>query len=53
MDVGVVGDNRLQDYVHAAVVFDVVEGFIDGRLERQKEKFNVSLPHTWTLPASR
>lgn len=51
VDVGIVGDNRLQDYVKAAAFFDVVEGFIDGRLEPQKEKFNVAIPHVWTLPA--
>jgi lipopolysaccharide transport system ATP-binding protein len=52
VDVGIIGDNRLQDYVEAAAFFDVAEGFIDGRLERQKEKFNVAIPHIWTLPAN-
>jgi lipopolysaccharide transport system ATP-binding protein len=50
VDVGIVGDNRLQDYIEAATFFDVAEGFIDERLERQKEKFSVSIPHVWTLP---
>jgi lipopolysaccharide transport system ATP-binding protein len=52
IDVGITGDNRLQDYVKAAAFLDVVEGFIDGRLEPEKEKFSVTLPHVWTLPAN-
>jgi lipopolysaccharide transport system ATP-binding protein len=52
VDVGIVGDNRLQDYVEAATFFEVTEGFIDGRLERHKEKFSVAIPHVWTLPAN-
>jgi lipopolysaccharide transport system ATP-binding protein len=50
VDIGVIGDNRLQDYIEAAIFFDVAEGFIDNRLERHKEKFSVSIPHVWTLP---
>ncbi len=51
VDVGIVGDNRMQDYVEAATFIDVAEGFVDGRLETHKEKFNVCMPHQWTLPA--
>ncbi len=51
VDVGIVGDNRLQDYVEAATFIDVAEGFVDERLETHKEKFNVCMPHQWTLPA--
>lgn len=50
VDVGIVGDNRMQDYVEAATFIDVAEGFIDGRLESQKEKFNVCIPHQWIIP---
>ncbi|NUM46874.1 MAG: ATP-binding cassette domain-containing protein [Anaerolineales bacterium] len=50
VDVGIVGDNRMQDYVEAATFIDVAEGFVDGRLESQKEKFNVCIPHQWILP---
>jgi len=52
VDVGIIGDNRLQDYIEAAAFFDVSEGFIDGRLERHKEKFSVGIPHIWTLPVN-
>ena len=50
VDVGVIGDNRLQDYIEAAAFFDVAEGFIDDRLKHRKGNFSVSIPHTWTLP---
>ena len=54
VDVGIVGDNRLQDYIEAATFIDVADGFVDGRgrIERQKETFNVYIPHVWTLPVN-
>lgn len=50
VDVGVFGDDRLQDYIVAAKFFDVVEGIVNGRLERHKRRFNVCMPHHWILP---
>lgn len=50
MDVSVVGENQLQDHIEAAALFDVTDGFIDGRQERDRKRFNVSIPHRWTLP---
>jgi homopolymeric O-antigen transport system ATP-binding protein len=50
VDVGIVGDNRLQDYIEGAAYLDIAEGFIDERLLRSREKFNLTIPHTWILP---
>ena len=50
IDVGIVGDNLLQDYIEGASYIDIAEGFVGDRLEGQKGKFNVSIPHRWTLP---
>jgi lipopolysaccharide transport system ATP-binding protein len=55
MDVGVVGDNRLQDYIQAAAFFEVAEGHLDGRptkidVKNKRVDFSVYLPHRWRLP---
>jgi lipopolysaccharide transport system ATP-binding protein len=50
MDVSVVGDSRLQDYVEAAAVFDVAEGHVGGRLVQRNKRFSVIMPHRWTVP---
>jgi len=50
VDVAIVGDNRLQDFVEAAAVFEVGDGHIGGRLAQPDGKFSVSLSHRWTLP---
>ena len=50
IDVAIVGDSRLQDFVEAAAVFEVVEGHVRGRPAQPDEKFSVSMPHRWTLP---
>lgn len=51
VDVGIIGDNRLQDYIEAAAIFDVVEGLVEGRpINRRNRNVNVYLPHRWTLP---
>lgn len=50
MDVSLKGDNKLQDFVEAAALFDVGAGLIDGRPLDAGQKFSVSIPHQWTLP---
>jgi lipopolysaccharide transport system ATP-binding protein len=55
MDVGVVGDNRLQDYIQAAAFFEVAEGHLDGRptkidVKNKMVDFRVCMPHRWRLP---
>jgi lipopolysaccharide transport system ATP-binding protein len=52
VDVGIIGDNRMQDYIEAATYIEVAEGFVDGRLEGQKNKFNLTIPHRWIRPES-
>jgi lipopolysaccharide transport system ATP-binding protein len=52
VDVGIVGDNRLQDYLEGVTYLDIAEGFVDERLLRDQDKFNLTIPHTWTLPGS-
>lgn len=53
LDVSVMGDNRLQDYLQAARIFDVVEGQIEGRIAHSDKRFRVSMPHRWTRPPRR
>jgi lipopolysaccharide transport system ATP-binding protein len=53
VDVSIIGDNRLQDFVEAATVFDVSEGHLDGRPTQSSKKFNVLMPHRWVLPTNR
>lgn len=50
IDVAIVGDNKLQDFIEAAAVFEVAEGHIQGRPAPPNEKFSVSMPHRWTVP---
>jgi lipopolysaccharide transport system ATP-binding protein len=50
IDVAIVGDNRLQDFIEAATVFEVGEGHIQGRPAQPDGKFSVSMGHRWTLP---
>ncbi len=51
MDVSIKGDNRLQDFIEAATVFDVREGHIGDRLAEANTRFKVSIPHRWILPS--
>jgi lipopolysaccharide transport system ATP-binding protein len=51
IDVAIVGDGRLQDFVEAAAVFDVADGQVRGRPVSSDGKFSVSLSHRWILPA--
>jgi lipopolysaccharide transport system ATP-binding protein len=50
IDVAIVGDNRLQDFVEAAAVFEVGEGHVRGRQAQSDGKFSVCMSHRWTLP---
>jgi lipopolysaccharide transport system ATP-binding protein len=50
IDVAIIGDNRLQDFVEAAVIIEVGEGQINGRPVQSDGKFSVSMAHRWTLP---
>ena len=51
IDAAVVGDNRLQDFIEAAAVFEVSEGHVRGRPASADGKFSVSMSHRWTLPS--
>lgn len=50
IDVAIVGDKTLQDFIEAAAVFEVAEGHVRGRPAQPDGKFNVSMSHRWTLP---
>jgi lipopolysaccharide transport system ATP-binding protein len=50
MDVAIVGDKQLQDFIEAAAVFEVAEGHVRGRPAQSDEKFSVHMSHRWTLP---
>jgi lipopolysaccharide transport system ATP-binding protein len=50
MDVSIVGDNHLQDFIEAATVFDVGEGCIAGRPLESDQRFSMIMPYRWILP---
>jgi len=50
VDVAIVGDNRLQDFIEAAAVFEVGDGHVRGRPAQPDGKFSVCMSHRWTLP---
>jgi lipopolysaccharide transport system ATP-binding protein len=50
IDVAIVGDNKLQDFIEAATVFEVGDGQVGGRLTQHDGKFSVMMDHRWTLP---
>ena len=50
IDVAIVGDNKLQDFIEAAAVFEVGDGQVGGRLAQHDGKFSVVMDHRWTLP---
>jgi lipopolysaccharide transport system ATP-binding protein len=50
IDVAIVGDNKLQDFIEAAAVFEVGDGQVGGRLAQHDGKFSVMMEHRWTLP---
>lgn len=50
IDVAIVGDNRLQDFIEAAAVFEVGDGHVGGRPAQHDGKSSVTMEHRWTLP---
>ena len=50
VDVAIVGDNRLQDFIEAAAVFEVGDGEVGGRRAQHDGKFSVIMDHRWTIP---
>jgi lipopolysaccharide transport system ATP-binding protein len=50
IDVAIVGDNKLQDFIEAASVFEVGDGQVGGRPAQHDGKFSVIMEHRWTLP---
>jgi lipopolysaccharide transport system ATP-binding protein len=50
VDVAITGDNRLQDFIEAAAVFEVSDGHIGGRPVGPDGKFSVGISHRWILP---
>jgi homopolymeric O-antigen transport system ATP-binding protein len=50
IDVAIVGDNRLQDFIEAAAVFEVGDGQVGGRPAQHDGKFSVVMEHRWTIP---
>jgi len=50
IDVAIVGDNNLQDFIEAAAVFEVGDGHVGGRPVQPDGKFSVSMSHRWILP---
>jgi lipopolysaccharide transport system ATP-binding protein len=50
VDVSIIGDNRLQDFIEAAAVFEVGEGQISGRPVQADGRFSIGISHRWTLP---
>jgi lipopolysaccharide transport system ATP-binding protein len=51
IDVAIVGDNRLQDFIEAAAVFEVGDGQVGGRPAQHDGKFSVVMDHRWTIPS--
>jgi lipopolysaccharide transport system ATP-binding protein len=51
MDTSITGDNRLQDYLEAATVFNVGEGQVGGRPTEANTRFSIYIPHRWILPS--
>ena len=50
IDVAITGDNKLQDFIEAAGIFEVGDGHIGGRPVQPDGKFSISMAHRWTLP---
>ena len=50
IDVAIIGDNRLQDFIEAAAVFEVGDGHVEGRPAQHDGKFSLIMSHRWTLP---
>jgi lipopolysaccharide transport system ATP-binding protein len=50
IDVAIVGDNKLQDFIEGAGVFEVGDGQVGGRTAQHDGKVSVTMKHRWTLP---
>jgi lipopolysaccharide transport system ATP-binding protein len=50
IDVAIVGDNKLQDFIEAAGVLEVGDGQVGGRPAQHDGKASVTMEHRWTLP---
>jgi lipopolysaccharide transport system ATP-binding protein len=50
IDVAIIGDGRLQDFVEAAAVFEVGDGHVGGRPAQSDGKFSACMAHRWILP---
>ncbi len=50
VDIAIIGDGVLQDYMESTTSFNVAEGRVAGRPLLAHKKFRVSVPHRWTLP---
>lgn len=51
VNVSLVGDNVLQDFVEAVTVLEVGAGHLRGRAAKPSKSFRMWMPHSWTLPA--
>jgi lipopolysaccharide transport system ATP-binding protein len=52
IDVAIIGDSHLQDFIEAAAIFEVGDGHIRGRPASTDGKGSVSMPHRWTSPTA-
>ncbi len=52
IDVAIVGDNWLQDFIEAAAVFEVGEGHVRGRPAPPDGRFNIHMSHRWIRPTN-
>src|SRR6185503_13019501 len=50
IDVAIVGDNKLQDFIEGAGVFEVGDGQVGGRTAQHDGKVSVTMKHRWTFP---
>ena len=50
VDLAVIGDNVLQDFIEGAATFDVGEGVLQGRPAVSHKKFRALMPHKWVKP---
>lgn len=50
IDVAIIGDNYLQDFIEAATVIEVSDGHVRSRPTKSDGKFSVSMPHRWIIP---
>jgi lipopolysaccharide transport system ATP-binding protein len=52
MDVLIRGGGERQDHVRAAVMLDVQEGLLNGRVIKPMPQISLVMPHRWTVPFS-